>query len=392
MPTLVTPQNGVFITQNESPAPRSTTPFGALKNAARLLWSAKRMVAPSRPATGFPLDRHPQVPAIELMRNGQVTERLQLAAGRSEWFIGRSPECDLTIDHPTISDEHARVHLAGRAYYLTHLGSTHGTRVAGQPLQSQQPTRLFGGMQITMGEDRCVLVPSNEGAFRYKPTTLSFTEERERSLVRARQILGTQLEFEEEEKEGDLNVAAAVVNAGGAAQVVLNDPVFLASAHSSSPPFFQRFETSFETSKREREKGKEKANLLQIGRTAADDADRGLQEALAHSLSTGCGAVRNYEQFNQLKPGSATLEQVAASSAGIDGWTKNPQTTRHEAEEDGWVVPDEGEEEEGKGEPEDRRPVHAGDEEEAQALQRALLESIGVTFGGEVAEEDDYLD
>ena len=68
-------------------------------------------------------------------------------------------------------------------------------------------------------------------------------------------------------------------------------------------------------------------------------------------------ALRNYELFHQLKRGSATHSQVAASSAGIDGWAMSPQTAQHEAEADGWVVPDEGEEGAAEGEPEDPRPV-----------------------------------
>jgi len=58
----------------------------------------------------------------------------------------------------------------------------------------------------------------------------------------------------------------------------------------------------------------------------------------------------------------------------------SPQTAQHEAEADGWVVPDEGEEGAAEGEPEGPRPVRAGDDLEAKALQRALLASIGVNF------------
>ena len=73
-----------------------------------------------------------------------------------------------------------------------------------------------------------------------------------------------------------------------------------------------------------------------------------LQEALALSLNSrdtagaaGAAAaqehaLRNYELFHQLKRGSATYAQVAASSAGIDAWAMNPQTAQHEAEADGW--------------------------------------------------------
>ena len=100
-------------------------------------------------------------------------------------------------------------------------------------------------------------------------------------------------------------------------------------------------------------------------------------------------ALRNYELFHQLKRGSATYAQVAASSAGIDAWAMNPQTAQHEAEADGWVVPHEGEEGAAEGEPEDPRPVRAGDDLEAKALQRALLASIGVNFDGGAVDGED---
>ena len=103
----------------------------------------------------------PATPAVEHMQNGLLRDRLQLAAGSSEWLIGRSLECNLTINHPTISRKHARVHLEDGAYYLTDLGSVHGTRVAGQPLQPKQPTRLFDGLKITLGDHKGELVPAN---------------------------------------------------------------------------------------------------------------------------------------------------------------------------------------------------------------------------------------
>ena len=131
-----------------------------------------------------------------------------------------------------------------------------------------------------------------------------------------------------------------------------------------------------------------------------NEVDLELQEALALSLNacdTAGGAaaaaqehaLRNYELFHQLKRGSATYEQVAASSAGIDAWAMSPQTAQHEAEADGWVVPHEGEEGVAEGEPGDPRPVRAGDDLEAKALQRALLASIGVNFDGGAVDGED---
>ena len=43
-----------------------------------------------------------------------------------------------------------------------------------------------------------------------------------------------------------------------------------------------------------------------------------------------------------------------------------------------------------QGEPKDPRPVRAGDDLEAKALQRALLASVGVKFHGEAVDEEDW--
>jgi len=102
-------------------------------------------------------------PALELMQNGLLVTSLKLlsANGQTQWLIGRSLECDLTINHPSISRKHARVHLEDGGFYLTDLGSTHGTRVAGQPLQPQQPVRLFDALKVSFGEHKGELVPTN---------------------------------------------------------------------------------------------------------------------------------------------------------------------------------------------------------------------------------------
>ena len=95
-----------------------------------------------------------------------------------------------------------------------------------------------------------------------------------------------------------------------------------------------------------------KTNSRRLAAASADqrdDVDLELQKGLELSLDaarlpTGAvqeDALRNYELFHQLKRGSATHAQVAASSAGIDGWAMSP--------------PDEGEEGAAEGEPEDRR-------------------------------------
>ena len=90
-------------------------------------------------------------------------------------------------------------------------------------------------------------------------------------------------------------------------------------------------------------------------------------------------ALRNYEAFHQLKKGSATLEQVVASSSGVAGWADAVVTPKEESEASGWVVVEDDE----AAPPAEAAPLPLppSDAVEARELQRALLESVGVTVG-----------
>jgi len=118
------------------------------------------------------------------------------------------------------------------------------------------------------------------------------------------------------------------------------------------------------------------------------------------SATTGFGSVserhevalRNYERHHGLKPGSATLWQVQHSSAGIEGWANAWEDLDFDGldEEEGLLVSASGTEDDsdaGNGCGGAWRPVRAGDGLEATALQRALLESVGVRFAEEVDQD-----
>ncbi len=57
-----------------------------------------------------------------------------------DWVIGRSPDCDLVLDDPTVSRRHARVSGTGRRPAISDLGSRNGTVVAGSAVAA--PTRI----------------------------------------------------------------------------------------------------------------------------------------------------------------------------------------------------------------------------------------------------------
>ncbi|MGI9089427.1 MAG: FHA domain-containing protein [Chthoniobacterales bacterium] len=63
--------------------------------------------------------------------------------------LGRSPENAIVIDDPSVSSRHALLQAAGEDYLLKDLGSTNGTRVNGQVIES---VTLRGGDRVRFGK------------------------------------------------------------------------------------------------------------------------------------------------------------------------------------------------------------------------------------------------
>jgi hypothetical protein len=93
----------------------------------------------------------------ELAPQPAVGERgsLVLPGGRSvpltqpEITIGRLPECDVVVDDPGASRQHARIRRTDHGFVLVDLGSTNGTLVNDGPIQEHV---LENGDRITIGE------------------------------------------------------------------------------------------------------------------------------------------------------------------------------------------------------------------------------------------------
>ncbi|MBI3647785.1 MAG: DUF3662 domain-containing protein [Actinobacteria bacterium] len=62
--------------------------------------------------------------------------------------IGRLPECDVVLKDAGASRRHAQIRDEGAAHRITDLGSTNGTQLNGQPVQSRE---LADGDRITIG-------------------------------------------------------------------------------------------------------------------------------------------------------------------------------------------------------------------------------------------------
>ncbi len=65
------------------------------------------------------------------------------------WIIGSGADCDLVIARPTVSGRHCRLTEIADGYLLEDLGSSNGTYVNGEPIDSA--TRVSASDVITLG-------------------------------------------------------------------------------------------------------------------------------------------------------------------------------------------------------------------------------------------------
>jgi len=62
---------------------------------------------------------------------------VELAPG--EYTVGRSQQCDVTVDHETVSRQHARLYVEEHRAFIEDLGSSNGTFINGKPIQGRTP-------------------------------------------------------------------------------------------------------------------------------------------------------------------------------------------------------------------------------------------------------------
>lgn len=79
---------------------------------------------------------------------------LKLGANR----LGRNPDCDFQLEHPTVSSVHCQVILGDNQLLVRDCGSTNGTFVNGEPVSE---ARLLAGQKLRLGDVE-LLVESTE--------------------------------------------------------------------------------------------------------------------------------------------------------------------------------------------------------------------------------------
>jgi hypothetical protein len=93
-------------------------------------------------------------PAVRRFRLKQGSHELELPPG--DFIIGRSPECQLTLDDPLVSRRHAVLHVVDGDVTVEDIGSRNGLLVNGA--RPRGPTALHPGDRIVIGGQELTLV------------------------------------------------------------------------------------------------------------------------------------------------------------------------------------------------------------------------------------------
>ena len=80
---------------------------------------------------------------------------------RGRLTFGRSEECDVPIPHPSVSRQHAAIHV-GPPIAVEDLASSNGTRLSGRRLKARDPEELRPGLFVEMGLATVVLQSADE--------------------------------------------------------------------------------------------------------------------------------------------------------------------------------------------------------------------------------------
>lgn len=82
--------------------------------------------------------------------SGQSETGADFLLRQSDQFLGRQPDCEVVIAHPTVSSRHARIFFADGNFFIEDLGSTNGTAVNHRAIAG--PVVLRSGDIIQVGE------------------------------------------------------------------------------------------------------------------------------------------------------------------------------------------------------------------------------------------------
>lgn len=92
---------------------------------------------------------------------GEFSNHRVLDSDRS-WFIGRSKECDISIDYGILTRKHLKVTRQKDKFFITDLGSANKTLLNGKELVAQKATPLIANDKISISDLQIVFEVKNQ--------------------------------------------------------------------------------------------------------------------------------------------------------------------------------------------------------------------------------------
>jgi pSer/pThr/pTyr-binding forkhead associated (FHA) protein len=124
--------------------------------------------------------------------------------------IGRQNDCDLVLNHPTVSRLHAGINRVGRRFYIINLSGSNATTLNGRLITFDETEALANGDQIRLGPFFLVMEQADERTLKIRVShqfalTVGDTEARETEAVQVQQE-ETTVEFVPRDVAGALKV------------------------------------------------------------------------------------------------------------------------------------------------------------------------------------------
>lgn len=147
---------------------------------------------------------------LEVLKSGVILQTIDLSK-KSFHVVGRLPNCDISLAHPTISRFHAIFQYRGiedennkKGLYIYDLGSTHGSFWNGNKLRPNVYVRLYDGHMIRFGCSQRKYILQAPYEDKEKESELSVTELKEKRMLELQEREKLEAEYrlkiEEEER------------------------------------------------------------------------------------------------------------------------------------------------------------------------------------------------
>jgi len=82
----------------------------------------------------------------------ELTKTVDLETKKESVIVGRSPESDLIVPHPSISRKHCQVEVIDNTLFITDLNSSNGTFINGMRLIPDEKHGLKAGDKLVIGK------------------------------------------------------------------------------------------------------------------------------------------------------------------------------------------------------------------------------------------------